>query len=120
HLARYRHAADGEERQEDGERDDQPNRREADRRQVTQPELDEQPDAAPNQAGDPPEEEGHVPVLGAGCWVLGALVLGALVLGALVLGALVLGALVPGCSVLTGALAHQRLSTEHLSTEHGT
>src|SRR5262245_60092394 len=54
-AARQRHAADREYRKKGGDRDDEPDRRKAHRRQITKPELDEQPHAAPDEARDPPD-----------------------------------------------------------------
>src|SRR5688572_25192144 len=65
-----RHAADQENRQEYGDRGGQTDRREGDRWQVTQADLDEEKNAAPDQTRDPPEDEGHsaeCSLLGAGC-----------------------------------------------------
>src|SRR5262245_50370735 len=56
-AARQRHAADREYRKKGGDRDDEPDRRKAHRRQITKPELDEQPHAAPDEARDPPDKE---------------------------------------------------------------
>ena len=53
---RQRHTSNHQDRKKHGDRDHQPDRRETHRRQVTKPELDEQPDAAPDQARDPPGE----------------------------------------------------------------